>query len=385
MGLCFLSNQTDGMLTRMTNCCMLLALLVPGCFSANPSLGCGKPLPSIPRPGHSHNNPIEVVDPLLGPVSRAYRLHLPAHWPMTNNIPLPLLVDYPGWTENMIGHERDSMFYAVADEDEEGGFLLVTPKGMGDVGEEKGWGSFNISKTQGPLGNVCDTNRQHWGEITCYDSCQFCDPFNSCDFSSCYDDTVFTETLLDKIVSEYCIDLDSIHQTGRSNGGMFSYHIAAHMDRFASIGPVAGSPFLGYAEVPDRPLSVIDFHGTADQTIPYSLTTSEGSGPDDTVISFDGYFYYDKPRVITSWAEGLDCGPALPWPTQMDGVQGFTCFSHSGCRGGGEVVHCNAEYGHDYPFGPDRYIEGSRIMWSFMKTHPRDQAGVSEKTAPVFN
>ena len=93
--------------------------------------------------------------------------------------------------------------------------------------------------------------------------------------------------------------------------------------RFASIGPVAGSPFLGYAEVPNRPLSVIDFHGTADQTIPYSLPTSEGSGPDGTIISFDGYFYYDKPRVISSWAEGLDCGPALPWPTQMDGVQVF--------------------------------------------------------------
>ena len=78
---------------------------------------------------------MQVVDPLLGDVSRAYRLHLPTHWPMSNNIPRPLLVDYPGWTENMIGHERDSMFYAVADEDEEGGFLLVTPKGMGDVGE----------------------------------------------------------------------------------------------------------------------------------------------------------------------------------------------------------------------------------------------------------
>ena len=90
---------------------------------------------------------------------------------------------------------------------------------------------------------------------------------------------------------------------------------------------MAGSPFLGYAEVPDRPLSVIDFHGTADQTIPYSLPTSEGSGPDDTVISFDGYFYYDKPRVISSWAEGLDCGPALPWPTRMDGVQVLTKVS----------------------------------------------------------
>ena len=39
------------------------------------------------------------------------------------------------------------------------------------------------------------------------------------------------------------------------------------------------------------------------------------------MISFDGYYYYDKPRVIESWAEGLECGPALPWPTHMDGVQ----------------------------------------------------------------
>lgn len=213
---------------------------------------------------------------------------------------------------------------------------------------------------------------------------------------------------------------------------MFSYHIAAHIDwflslishitylisppcspyrlvlipshssnqiclifallncRFASIGPVAGSPFLGYAQVPDRALSIIDFHGTADQTIPYSLPTSEGSGPDGTVISFDGYFYYDKPRVISGWAEGLDCGPASPWPTSMDGVQGFTCLIHSECRGGGEVVHCNANYGHDYPFGPDRYIEGSRIMWNFMKAHPKEHAGLSEKTGkhkngPGFN
>ena len=94
---------------------------------------------------------------------------------------------------------------------------------------------------------------------------------------------------------------------------------------------------------------MIDFHGTSDQTIPYSLPTSEGIGPDGTVssfdiyfyyfhnsdyflyvyyfycsyqvISFDGYYYYDKPRVIESWAEGLECGPALPWPTHMDGVQ----------------------------------------------------------------
>ena len=106
--------------------------------------------------------------------------------------------------------------------------------------------------------------------------------------------------------------------------------------RFASIGPVAGSPFLGYAQVPDRALSVIDFHGTADHTIPYSLPTSEGPGPDGTVISFDGYFYYDKPRVISSWAEGLDCGPSVPWSTEMDGVQVLTKASKAYMRKSGD-------------------------------------------------
>ena len=81
----------------------------------------------------------------------------------------------------------------------------------------------------------------------------------------------FAKTRQQQMINEYCIDLDSIHQTGVSNGGMFSYHTAAHMDwwadnsnltlsyllwtaitrliRFATIGPVAAAPFVGYGEV----------------------------------------------------------------------------------------------------------------------------------------
>ena len=147
-----------------------------------------------------------------------------------------------------------------------------------------------------------------------------------------------------QLVSEYCIDLDSIHHTGISNGGEFGYQVAAYMDRcrpttspiinniemlfiikkhgtpiirFATIGPWAAAPFLGYAAVPDRAFSMIDFHGTMDDTIPYDLTPpfGVGSGPDGTVLSWDGYRYYDKPRVIRTWAEGLECGPAVSAPS----------------------------------------------------------------------
>ena len=43
-------------------------------------------------------------------------------------------------------------------------------------------------------------------------------------------------------------------------------------DLIASIAPVSGSPFLGFDNIPNIPISVIDFHGTDDDVIPYDLT-----------------------------------------------------------------------------------------------------------------
>ena len=40
-------------------------------------------------------------------------------------------------------------------------------------------------------------------------------------------------------------------------------------DTIASIAPISGSPFLGFDNLPQSPISVIDFHGTDDDTIPY--------------------------------------------------------------------------------------------------------------------
>ena len=42
-------------------------------------------------------------------------------------------------------------------------------------------------------------------------------------------------SLLFQLVSEYCIDLDSIHHTGISNGGEFAYQVAAYNERSISL------------------------------------------------------------------------------------------------------------------------------------------------------
>ncbi len=48
------------------------------------------------------------------------------------------------------------MLLAVADMDPVG-FFVATPNGMAD--NKGGMGSFNCSKTNGPLGPPCDTDR----------------------------------------------------------------------------------------------------------------------------------------------------------------------------------------------------------------------------------
>ena len=50
-----------------------------------------------------------------------------------------------------------------------------------------------------------------------------CDPELSCDWTACYDDIEFARAVIKDVSQKYCIDLDSVHMSGLSNGGMFQY------------------------------------------------------------------------------------------------------------------------------------------------------------------
>ena len=51
---------------------------------------------------------------------------------------------------------------------------------------------------------------------------------------------------------------------------MFHLHVAQRMKGVvASIAPVASNPLIGFDEVPESPVSVIDFQGLLDFIIPY--------------------------------------------------------------------------------------------------------------------
>ena len=73
-------------------------------------------------------------------------------------------------------------------------------------------------------------------------------------------------------------------------------------------------------------------HGTQDDNIPYDLNSPDcvGEGPHGTIIAFDGFYYYPKATVIETYVSALECLPGVPWPTFMDGVQGFSCTIYTG-------------------------------------------------------
>jgi polyhydroxybutyrate depolymerase len=89
------------------------------------------------------------------------------------------------------------------------------------------------------------------------------------------DDVRFTSDLLDVLEDRWCIDLRRVYATGVSAGGGMVARLGCQLSaRIAAIAPVAGS----YANLPpchpDRPVSVLEIHGTSDGIVPYA-----GSGP----------------------------------------------------------------------------------------------------------
>ena len=152
------------------------------------------------------------------------------------------------------------------------------------------------------------------------------------------------------------------------------------MSGFASINPTAASPLLGFGSPPESAegvpadISIIDFHGLQDDTIPYNTSNPgcAGVGPHNTLISSDGYFYENKVLLLNKWAEAMHCDSINEkvYPTTFDGENGFNCLIRE-CAFGNAIVRCTANYGHDYPLWHISHRAAADIAWNFMKRHPK--------------
>jgi len=237
--------------------------------------------------------------------------------------PLPLLLVFHGYTSSASNIRRYSGFDALAEQEN---FIVVYPQGT-----------------------LLEDNT-HWN-------------VGGWTLKSSADDVGFVEALLDHLTEEYAIDTDRIYTTGMSNGGYMSFLLACQVsDRIAAIASVTGSmtPQTYNKCDPERPMPVLQFHGTTDPTVPYE-------GDERWTQSIDD--------VLTFW-KSFNHTKTLPDPQPMpdlDPEDGSTVerYVYDNAKTGIAVEHYKVIGGkHDW-FGArgNKDIQATQIIWAFLSKY----------------
>jgi polyhydroxybutyrate depolymerase len=179
------------------------------------------------------------------------------------------------------------------------------------------------------------------------------------------DDSAYLTGLIDEIGARYNVDPKRVFFLGHSNGGFMSHRMACdHADRIAAIASLAGANFSDSSKCqPNEPVSVLQIHGTADDTILY-----EGG-----VIG--GASYPGAVQTVEQWATLNGCdlapqdiAPALDLDEKLPGDETTVSRYAQNCQAGSVVELWTIQGGAHLPqlspnFGP-RVIE-------FLLAHPK--------------
>lgn len=269
---------------------------------------------------------------------RSYLVHVPPQY--VKDTPTPVVLAFHGGganARNMIA------FSGLNKKADQSGFIVVYPEGSGRLERML---TFNA-------GNCC-------GQAAARN----------------VDDVAIVRHILDDLEGIANVDRKRVFATGMSNGAMMAYRLASEMsDRIAAIAPVSGP--MGTKDCrPGRAVSVLHFHGDADEFAPFS--GGKGRGPSGTE-------FYSVDHSISAWVDANGCNKS-PRVTQLpdrekDGTTVKQLRYESG-KDGAEVVLVIIEGGgHTWPGNEPRMqslgvstrdISANDMMWEFFQQHPRN-------------
>ena len=293
--------------TRLSNLLLLLLLAAPAVLRAQTTV---------------------VGTIRAGGLVREYRLYVPAIYNTTTRA-VPLLLNLHGYGSNNLQQEAYGDFRSLADT---ANFLVVHPNGVFDATSNRNWNTF------GPRGTGVD-------------------------------DVAFLAALIDTLASRYRLDPQRIYSTGMSNGGFMSYELACQLgNRIAAIASVTGSMTASRLAgcTSGRPVPVLEIHGTADNTVPYT---------GGTALQFVAI-----PALLSSWVQRNGCNPtptvtAVPDLSTADGCTAERSV-WAGGRNGSVVEHFRIiGGGHTWPGAAfvigvtNQDISASREVWRFLRRY----------------
>ena len=264
---------------------------------------------------------------------RSYLLYVPADidW----NQLVPLVFTFHGGTGNAQNAINMSKFNEVADQN---GFIVAYPNGTGRLRED-------ILLT--------------WNGGTC---CAYAQ-------ENKVDDVGFVRAIVADLQAQANIDPHRIYATGMSNSGLLSHRLACEAaDIFAAAAPVAGTLNFSPCQ-PTEPISIIEFHGTDDQHIPY-----EGGIGSASLVDVSFASVADS---VEFWATFDGCNPQPQTSTTED----IQHEEWTGCKSTTAVeLYTIIGGGHAWPGGvrgrpeadqPTESISASPVIWEFFAAHPK--------------
>ncbi len=273
------------------------------------------------------------VDGLL----RSYLVHVPSSY--TEHQPVPVVLAFHGGgstPEQMVG------FCGLNYIANRAGFVVVYPKGTGRTEQ---YSSFN--------GGNC---------------CGYAVRFG-------VDDVKFTRLLLDDLQQVLNVDRRRVFATGMSNGGVMAYRLANELsDRIAAIAPVCGT--IGTEScAPQRPVSILHFHGTRDEYVP--LEGGKGRR------SLSRVNFYSVQHALECWVAANGC-PREPEVTELpdaldEGMPVTRSVWAPGQEGSEVVLYVIHGGGHTWPgraptlpmLGRSTLnVSANDLMWEFFQRHP---------------
>jgi polyhydroxybutyrate depolymerase len=269
--------------------------------------------------------------------TRTYLLHVPQSY--NGSKPYPVVLAFHGGTSNA---EQMVHFCSLNDKADRAGFLVVYPNGTGRLEKVLTWNG----------GNCCGYAVLNQ-----------------------VDDVAFVRALLDDLATLVQIDPKRVYATGISNGAILAYRLASELsDRIAAIAPVSGPMGTDKCH-PQRPVSVIHFHGTADEFAPFD----GGKG----AKSISGTSFSSVAHSIHAWVQANGC-PDQPREEHVpdkakDGTR-ITRKIYGPGKEGAEVILVVIEGGgHTWPGREPRVrflgkstknISANDLMWDFFEKHP---------------
>jgi len=169
------------------------------------------------------------------------------------------------------------------------------------------------------------------------------------------DDLGFIEALINKLATDYMIDMKRIYACGYSNGGMMSYGLASHKSNLiAAVGSISGV-MIDTDIIPSHPMPIIKIHGTSDEILPYNGNNGVYNSVGATLEYWRNFNNTNTTPMVTSFN---DNGTVIEHFVYANGDNGATVEHYKVIEGGHVWFDMNYQE-----------ASTSKLIWGFVSRY----------------